>query len=644
MRSEKSAPGALLLNLLLLYIVYGITRLAFFLENYATYEHLVGADGWWSIVVGGLYFDTSAIAYTNALYVLLVLLPIPQKEGPLWQRICKWLFVVVNSLGLAMNLGDSVYFQYTARRTTIAFFSEFSGDEKLGSIVGYEFIQHWYLVLLFLVLAAVLWWCYVVPRVATVPRRRYYLSQCVSLLIAAYAVFAGIRGGLWDNRPIKISTANQFIIKPNDASLILNTPFTMIRTIGHSSYHNPAYFTSNSELESIYSPLHTPVADSTSQKKNIVVIFLESFGREYVGSLNSEVLPGYKGYTPFLDSLMQQAVSFRYTYANGRSSVDAMPSSLSGLPMFVESFVAASHATNHLEGVASCLSQMGYQTAFFHGAPASSLGFQGFTRATGFQQCFAQEDYEADSRTRGAADSDNWWGIWDEPFLQYFRMKMSDMQEPFMTALFTLTSHHPFHIPEQYAKTFPEEELPIHKCIRYTDHALSRFFREAAKEPWFRNTLFIMTGDHTNMSNHAEYKSGINQFSTTIIVYDPSGQLKPGIREGIAQQTDIMPTILGYVGYNRPYVAFGSDLFHTPAADTWAVNYLDGVYQYCKGDYVLQFDGQQTIGVYRLTDYLMQHNLKGQCQEQPQMEREVKAIIQQYMQRMIDNKLTPSYE
>ena len=361
MRSEKSAPGALLLNLLLLYIVYGITRLAFFLENYATYEHLVGADGWWSIVVGGLYFDTSAIAYTNALYVLLVLLPIPQKEGPLWQRICKWLFVVVNSLGLAMNLGDSVYFQYTARRTTIAFFSEFSGDEKLGSIVGYEFIQHWYLVLLFLVLAAVLWWCYVVPRVATVPRRRYYLSQCVSLLIAAYAVFAGIRGGLWDNRPIKISTANQFIIKPNDASLILNTPFTMIRTIGHSSYHNPAYFTSDSELESIYSPLHTPVADSTSQKKNIVVIFLESFGREYVGSLNSEVLPGYKGYTPFLDSLMQQAVSFRYTYANGRSSVDAMPSSLSGLPMFVESFVAASHATNHLEGVASCLSQMGYQ-------------------------------------------------------------------------------------------------------------------------------------------------------------------------------------------------------------------------------------------------------------------------------------------
>ena len=102
-----------------------------------------------------------------------------------------------------------------------------------------------------------------------------------------------------------------------------------------------------------------------------------------------------------------------------------------------------------------------------------------------------------------------------------------------------------------------------------------------------------------------------------------------------------MPTILGYVGYDKPYVAFGCDLFHTPASDTWAVNYLDGVYQYCKGEYVLQFDGQQSIGIYRLDDFTMAHNLLGQCPAQYQMEREVKAIIQQYMQRMIDNTLVP---
>ena len=651
--NSTKVPGilALISNLLLVFVAYMATRIAFLLENYSTYEHVFSSPKLWDIFWGGVYFDTSAIAYTNALYILLVLLPCHLKECTGWQRFCKWLFILINGLGLATNLGDAVYFQYTARRTTIAFFSEFGADDKLGSIVGLEFVRHWYLVLLFVALIALLWYCYLAPQFRTQPRKRYYTTQTLSLLVAAFLCWAGMRGGFWDNRPIKISTANQFIDRPNDASLILNTPFSLFRTIGKNSYINPGYYQSSEELERIFTPIHSPLTPNPSSltsnpspltpKKNIVMIFLESFGREYVGSLNREVLPGYKGYTPFLDSLMKKAVSFQYTYANGRASVDAMPSALSGLPMFVESFVAASHATNHLGGMAACLDSLGYETAFFHGAPASSLGFQGFTRSTGFQECFSQEDFEVDKRTNGPADSDNWWGIWDEPFLQYFRMKMSDMKQPFMTALFTLSSHHPFHVPEQYKTKFPEEEMPIHKCIRYTDHALKRFFEEASKEPWFKNTVFVMTGDHTNMSNHPEYKSSINQFSTSIIIYDASGDLTPGIRKGIAQQTDILPTILNLVGYDKPYMAFGCDLLNTPSEDTWAINYLDGIYQYCKGDYVLQFDGQQTIGVYALKDYRINRNLKGQVAEQPQMEREVKAIIQQYMERMIENRLIP---
>ena len=639
-RPEASPWLAVVCNILSLYVAYGITRLAFFLENLDTYEHLLGSSKAWSILWGGLYFDTSAIAYTNALYLLLVLLPFHKKETRPWQQFCKWLYIAVNALCLAMNLCDSVYFQYTARRTTTAFFSEFGGDEKLGSIVGIELLHHWYLALLFAIVTTLLYRCYVKPMAQTTHRRHYYTVQTLSLLLMGFLCWAGMRGGFWDNRPIKVSTANQFIVKPNDASLILNTPFSMLRTIGKQSYQDPAYF-SREELESIYTPVH--LSDTTAAAGrgcNVVVIFLESFGREYFGSLNKEMLPGYQGYTPFLDSLLQHAVTFRYTYANGRASIDAMPSGLSGLPMFVESFVAGSHSINHLDGLAGYLGRMGYESAFFHGAPASSLGFQGFVRSTGFQQCWSEEDYIADPRTHGEDDSDHWWGIWDEPFLQYFRMKMSEMNQPFVTTLFTLTSHHPFHIPDEYKERYPEGELPIHKCIRYTDHALQRFFEESRKEPWFQNTLFVLTGDHTNMSAHAEYRSSINQFSTSIIFYDPSGRLRPGIREGIAQQTDILPTVLGFVGNTEPYMAFGTDLFHTPAEDTWAVNYLDGIYQYCRNGLVLQFDGEKTIGLYALTDYRMEHNLMDCRPEQRQMEREVKAIVQQYMVRMKNNELT----
>jgi phosphoglycerol transferase MdoB-like AlkP superfamily enzyme len=504
-------------------------------------------------------------------------------------------------------------------------------------------MRHWYLVLLFLMLVLFLYKCYKTPVSKTRPFGLYYFRQIAALLIYGVLCWGGMRGGFWDNRPIKVSTANQFISKPNDASLILNTPFSLLRTIGKKTYHRPAYFTSADELEKVYSPIHHPLTSHPSSltPKNVVVIFLESFGREYFGAYNRDILPDYKGYTEFLDSLIDHSVTFRYSYANGRASIDAMPSALCGVPMFVESFVAGPYANNHLDGMAGYLSSMGYQTAFFHGAPASSLGFQGFCKATGFHQCFSQEDFEADPHTEGRAAYDNWWGIWDEPFLQYFKMKMDGMKQPFMTTLFTLTSHHPFHVPDAYKDRFVEEELPIHKSIRYTDHALRRFFNEASKTKWFKNTVFVLTGDHTNASNHAAYKSAINQFSTSLIIYDPSGDIAPGMREGIAQQTDILPTILGIVGYDKPYLAFGSDLLNTPQRDLWAINYLDGTYQYCKGDYVLQFDGEKTIGLYRLTDYVMKHNLKGSIAEETQMEREIKAVIQQYVDRMIDNQLHP---
>ena len=106
--------------------------------------------------------------------------------------------------------------------------------------------------------------------------------------------------------------------------------------------------------------------------------------------------------------------------------------------------------------------------------------------------------------------------------------------------------------------------------------------------------------------------------------------------------TDIYPTMLNYLGYDKPYMAFGCDLLSTPADQTWAVNYLDGIYQYAKNGYVLQFDGEKSIGFYKLTDYLMAHNLVEQRSEQQlQMEQEVKAIIQQYMMRMLENRLVP---
>lgn len=91
--------------------------------------------------------------------------------------------------------------------------------------------------------------------------------------------------------------------------------------------------------------------------------------------------------------------------------------------------------------------------------------------------------------------------------------------------------------------------------------------------------------------------------------------------------------------YPKPYFGFGIDVLNTPSEDTWAVNYLNGIYQYVKQGYVLQFDGEKSTGLYTLSDSLMQRNLVGKVSQQPSMERELKAIIQQYMERMTQDRL-----
>ncbi len=627
---------AVVWNLLMVYLVYQVARLAYYLENL---EYL---DYTFEVWRGGLLFDTSAILYTNVLYVVLMLFPLHLKEHEVYHKVCKWLFIIVNGLALAMNLMDAVYFRYTMRRTTTTVFGEFSNEGNIGSIIGIELLRHWYLVLLFIVIMLFLWWCYARPHL--VGRKlfhwwQYDVACLLSLLLFAPFCVAGMRGGFTTAvRPITISNANQYAVRPMDAALVLNTPFSLIRTIGKSVFVVPPYFDDFKQMETLYTPIHVPQDTLPFTKKNVVVLIVESFGREYIGALNKDLENGhYKGYTPCVDSLISKSTTFRYSFCNGRKSIDGMPSILSSIPMFVEPFILTPASMNDFTGLAGLLGKEGYETAFFHGAENGSMGFQAFAQKTGFQHYYGRTEYE---EARGTNDFDGTWAIWDEPFLQYYASVMSEMKQPFMTAVFTASSHHPFVVPEQYKRQFPEEHTKIQKCIRYTDMALGRFFETASQQPWFKNTIFVLTSDHTNMSDHAEYQTDLGGFCSPIIIYDPS-QPVGVMHDKVAQQIDIMPTILSMLHYQKPYLGFGVDVLNTPKEQTWAVNYLNGVYQYVRNGYVLQFDGHQTKALYSLDDRLMQKDIKGKVKQQQQLEDELKAIIQQYMERMTQNRLQP---
>lgn len=650
---------AVVWNLGLAYVVYMLARVVFLVKNYSYFEQGLTWGHLMEMFGGGLVFDTAAILVTNIPYIVMALL-LP------WRKPTKWVYMGINGLALAMNLADSVYFRYTMRRTTTTVFSEFQNEGNLGGIIGTEVLQQWYLVVLFGVVVYGMGKFYKgvqgvqgvqgvtgqYQEAGKIGRMKWYAAQVVVLAAMAPFVVAGIRGGFTTAvRPITISNANQYVNRPVEAALVLNTPFAIYRTIGKNVFVVPEYYRSPQELEAIYKPVHNlpfTIYDLPFTPKNVVVLIVESFGREYIGALNETLEGGkYQGYTPCVDELVRKSVTFKYSYCNGRKSIDGMPSILSSIPMFVEPFILTPASMNEVSGIASLLAGEGYQTAFFHGAQRGSMGFQAFARATGFQEYYGREDYNTDKRFGGDDDFDGMWAIWDEPFLQYYATKMSEMKEPFMTAVFTASSHHPYAIPEKYQQQFPEEGLIIHKCIRYTDMAIGKFFEKVSQEPWFKNTIFVLTSDHTNLSDHAYYQTDLGGFCSPIIIYEPGNEERqPEIQDKIAQQIDILPTLMGMLNYPKPYFGFGIDVLNTEKEDTWAVNYLNGIYQYVKHGYVLQFDGERTKAMYELGDSLMERNVIKELKDEKikkfkeEMEQEVKAIVQQYMERMTEDRLT----
>ena len=627
-------------------VVYSLCRLVYLAENWSYFAPGLSWAHWWEMMKGGTAFDASAVMYSCALYIVLALLPCHFKERKRYYKGLKWLFVTVNALAVAVNLMDSVYFKYTSRRTTSTVFSEFSHENNLAGVMGTEVLHHWYLVLAAVALIFVLWKCHVMPRTGPAyrPRWRYYGAMTLSLVAMVPVVVGGMRGGLAHAvRPITVSNANQYANRPIEAALVLNTPFSLMRTLGKNVFSDPHYFTTEEEAMRYFTPEHRPTGDVDANKRNVVILIVESYGKEYMGAFNRDLDGGtYRGFTPFLDSLAMQSMTFKYSYANGRKSIDAMPSVLSGIPMMREPFFLTPASMNDLTGIAGLLARDGYSTAFFHGAQNGSMGFEAFERATGFGQYVGRTEYNADPTTGGDKDFDGMWAVWDDPFLQFMARRLSTLKEPFMAGAFTASSHHPFKVPEALTHKYPEEgDQPIHKCVRYTDDALRHFFHTVSREPWYEHTLFVIVADHTNLTSHDVYKTDLGLYSIPIIFFAPDGSLPVGVRDDvIAQQADVMPTVMSLVGCRRPYVAFGEDLMQATPATSWAMNYNNGIYQYLRGDWMMQHDGERVKAMYRFKeDPLLQHNLAGKSEVQDTMELQLKSIIQQYMVRMTDNRL-----
>ena len=633
---RKNIYTTLILRLLIVFLLFTICRILFYVFNLSAFSGLAFSN-LLEILLGGLKFDLSAILYINSLFILSQAVPFNFRFKLAYQSFFSQFFFISNALGLAFNMGDIGYYPFTLRRTTFSLFTQFINERNLGQLAfKFMLIDFWYLTLIYVVLLVFMVWMY--KQIRLIPlkvnnTKGYYILSTLAMLLLAWFTVAGMRGGFrHSTRPITLSNAGEFVDNPAEINLVLNTPFAIMQTINTQPLKKAEYFTNKQELGSFYNPIKQPIGQGNFLKKNIVILILESFSREYLGGFNKNLDNGkYKGYTPFLDSLKTVSLSFNNAYANGRSSIEALPSVITSIPSIKEPYILSYYSGNNLNGLASLLSPKGYHTSFFHGAPNGSMGFSSFVKMAGVQHYYGKTEYNNDD------DFDDIWGIWDEPFFQYWAKTMNGFKEPFFSTLFSVSSHHPFEVPEAYQNIFPKGTLPVHQTIGYTDMALRKFFAAASKMPWYKNTLFVLTADHSSVAYHREYQTSLGAFAIPIMIFDPSGKLKGEVNYPV-QQADIMPTVLNYLNYDKSYFAFGKDMIN-PKANDFVVNTLDNTYQIIMGDYALLYNNDKTESLYNYrNDILMQHNLvKENLTKKEELEKHLKAFIQQYNQNTVDN-------
>lgn len=578
----------------------------------------------------GLRFDLSVLFIIASLLIMANALPLGFRRNHIYQKIINVISLIIVSIAIVFNFIDAIYYRFTLKRMTFDIFNYVETNGGFLELAPSFIIDFWYVSLTSIFSIALLVYLFTRIRLNRKIEKtswRFYTWSSSLFLLSVIFIIIGIRGGT-QLKPINIVDAGLHA-PARLTPLVLNTPFTIIKSYGQPGLELKNDFTED-ELNEIFNPIHSfsPLENKPKNIQNVVLLILESFSAEHFGYFTQQ-----KTFTPFLDSLFQHSLVFK-GIANGKRSIEGIPAILSSLPALSDdSFVNGPYAANQIEGLAATLNKRNYQTAFFHGGKNGTMSFDAYAYASGFQEYYGLNEYP------NKVDFDGHWGIWDEPYLQYFAKELDKFQKPFFATLFTLSSHHPYQVPEKYKAQLPEGSLEIQKAIAYTDFALQKFFKEVISKEWYQNTLFIITADHTSEGGSAVYQNAYGQFSIPIAFYAPADTLlKTRSTKLPVQQIDVFPSILQYLGVDDSVLCFGNSVFEE-MEHPFAINHFNRQIQIYDSAYLLQVQENKSKSLYLyLDDSLLNKNLLGNNLEQELLKLQ-KAFIQQYNNRMIHNKL-----
>ena len=546
-------------RIFLLLFIYFISRIFFFINNFSSFN-VTESTSWIIPFIESLRYDLSILLYINSLVLLLIFFPFNLRLKKWYQKLVSIVFLIVNIPFIILNNIDIEFFQYNQKRITSDFVDLLLLGNDTAQVLPSYILTYWPILLLTLFQVYILVKYSNFEPKSVISNFKSFSNSLLIFLISVLFFVVGARGGL-QLKPINTINAGE-LSNPIFSNLILNTPFTFLHSFKSEKLFPYNYF-SDEELNNNIS-LNRNYTSEKQKQYNVVVIIMESLSKEFVGFHNNHDL------TPFLDSLMNHSLVFTNAFSNGLRSIEALPAITASIPTLSNTpFISSVYAQNKFNSLPSVLSKKGYSTSFFHGGTRGTMGFYGFAKKAGFQKYFGLEEY------KNKADYDGTWGIYDEPFFNYFADKIKAETKPFFTTFFSLSAHPPYNIPNKYDTIFKEGDLEIHKLISYSDYSLKVFFENIKDEDWFDNTLFVITADHTSPKSSDElYKNKIGRYSIPMFFYTLNGELK-GVNDVVTQHIDIMPSILDYLGYDMPFISFGESVFRKKS---WAIHYNNNRY------------------------------------------------------------------
>lgn len=606
-----------------LLFVWMICRISFYIFNSEAFP----IDGIWSFVkllFFGLRFDLAALVYVNSLLALTYIIPFSFRKNLTYQKVQKWIFLITNSIALAFEVGDMGYFKFAFRR---AIGSDLNLIGETTNMAFQFFYDFWYLIIFYGLMVGLLNFIYKKTTLLPPNFKFNFLIQSFIFPVIIGLLILGLRGGI-QLRPIMSLTAAQYVDDMRLMPLQSNTTLSLLFSVQQNFIEEKEYMSKEKEAN-LFSFSKNPPPKGKFKKDNVFIIVLESFGKEHIGFFNDYE----KSPTPFIDSLMLESWYFENAYAAGTRSTQGIAAISASVPSLMDNALTFSpYQGNRLDGIAAHLGKEGYTSGFFHGSNPGSMEFERFSKLTGYQNFYDRTAYP------NQEDYDGNWGIWDVPFFQFTANEVDQYQQPFTALLFSLTSHHPYYVEKYFEEKHPDEK-PILRAIRYTDFALQQFFETAKKMNWYDNTLFIITADHIGKRTIKKYGTIAGMYQIPLLFFKPTSNLK-GKNSRIIQQTDILPTVLDYLNYDKSYFASGESAFDT-LADKNAYMYSSQIYQILNDSLILSFNQKETIGVYNYKkDVFLREDLKGKKDSvHTLLENKLKAVIQAHHSAMINNQL-----